>query len=190
MNKVLLFIVFVSFSLAIHAQKVGVKTNLLYGIYTYTPNLGIELGMSPKSTLELSGGYNPWHNERGVKKSLHWLAEVEYRYWLCQRFNGHFLGIHALGSRYNINKTKLPLLFGKNSDQYRFDGYAVGAGISYGYQWILGTRWNLEANIGVGYARLDYDKYNCTTCGEKLGAERRNYFGPTKAGISIIYIIK
>ena len=54
---------------------------------------------------------------------------------------------------------------------------AVGGGMSYGYQFILGRYWNLELNIGVGYARLKYDKYECRTCGEKVGTETKDYLG-------------
>ena len=52
------------------------------------------------------------------------------------------------------------------------------------------NRWSLEANIGAGYVRLHYDKFRCKTCGEKVGTENRNYFGPTKAAISLIFLIK
>ncbi|MEG0725802.1 MAG: DUF3575 domain-containing protein, partial [Mucinivorans sp.] len=31
---------------------------------------------------------------------------------------------------------------------------------------------------------------DCPTCGKNLGREVKNYFGPTKAGISLIYVIK
>lgn len=180
-----------SLSFASYAQKVAIKTNLFYGVYTLTPNLGAEFGMSPKTTLDIAGGYNPWKlDEKGKEKIVHWLAQVEYRYWLCQRFNGHFFGIHALGTQYDVNAHNLPLLFGKNSRDYRFEGYAIGGGLSYGYQWILGTHWNLEANIGLGYAWMSYDKYACKKCGEKLKHETRNYLGPTRAAVSVIYIIK
>lgn len=192
MNKFITILAIVSsLPLMIHAQKIGVKTNLLYGGYTYTPNLGIELALSEKTTLDLGVGYNPWNlDKKGERKNVHWLAEAEFRYWLCQRFNGHFLGAHLLGTQYNINNQKLPLLFGENSEDHRYEGFAVGGGLSYGYHWILGNRWNLEATLGLGYARMNYDKFRCTTCGEKIGNEHRNYWGPTKAGISIIYLIK
>ena len=65
-----------------------------------------------------------------------------------------------------------------------------GGGISYGYHLLLSNRWSLEANIGAGYIRLHYDKFRCETCGEKVGTENRNYFGPTKAAISLIFLIK
>ena len=86
------------------AQDIAIKTNLLYGGYTYTPNLSLEIGLGKRSTLDLGGGYNPWNLDgtaENNKKLVHWLGEIEYRYWLCQRFSGHFLGVHVLGSKGN-----------------------------------------------------------------------------------------
>lgn len=192
MNRTLLLtFTFLCFAFVANAQKIAVKANLFYGAMTYTPNLGIEIGLSMRSTLDINGGYNPWNlkgSESSNKKLVHWLGNVEYRYWLCEKFNGHFFGVHALGSQYNISQHELPLFFGKGSKGYRYEGWAAGAGVSYGYQWILGKHWNLEANIGIGYARLKYDKYNCVKCGDKVGSDFRNYFGPTKAGVSLIYV--
>lgn len=194
MNKRVLLVLFLMvIALPGFAQDMAVKTNLLYGAYTYTPNLSLEIGLGKRSTLDLGGGYNPWNLEGTAdnnKKLVHWLGEVEYRRWFCHKFIGHFVGIHALGSQFNISRHELPLLFGKGSKEYRYEGYAYGGGVSYGYQFYLGKRWNLELNVGVGYARLNYDKYECNKCGDKLGTESRNYFGPTKAAVSLIYIIK
>lgn len=41
------------------AQKVAVKTNLLYDA-TSTINLGVEFALTPKWTLDVAGNYNPW----------------------------------------------------------------------------------------------------------------------------------
>lgn len=174
-------------------SEVGIKTNLLYGGYTFTPNLGLEVGFGKRTTLEISGGYNPWNLSGGKnnnKKLVHWLAQAEFHYFLCERFNGHFFGVHALGGQYNIAGHELPLLLGKGSKDFRFEGSALGAGVSYGYQWVLSRHWNVEFSIGVGYASLNYDKHDCPKCGEKLGSFSRSYFGPTKAGVSLIYLIK
>ncbi len=73
---------------------------------------------------------------------------------------------------------------------YRRQGNVVGAGLSYGYQWLLSTRWSLEAMLGVGYARFNYDVYPCKECGKRIRKESRNYLGPTRAAISVIYVIK
>mgnify|MGYP002226068242 FL=1 len=77
-----------------------------------------------------------------------------------------------------------------NMERHRYQGHLWGGGISYGYQWLLGNRWSMEAVLGVGYARLDHSKYPCATCGTIQKSEKKNYFGPTKAAVSIIYIIK
>lgn len=193
-SKILSILLF-SFAIVFNsnAQKVALKTNLLYGAYTYTPNLSAEIGLGKRSTLEIGGSYNPWNlhgSQINNKKLVHWIGQLEYRYWLCSKFGGHFFGIHALGSQYNIAGHELPLLFGKGSKSYRYEGWGAGGGISYGYSFYLGTHWGLETQIGVGYTRLHYDKYDCVKCGKKIGTEKRNYYGPTKAGISLVYIIK
>lgn len=173
------------------AQDIAVKTNLFYGAYAATPNLGLEFGLGKRSTLDLGAGYN-WFTPNKVsnKKLVHWLAQAEYRYWFCQKFNGHFVGAHALGTQYNISGKDLKWVFGRDAKEHRYEGWGIGVGISYGYQFYLGRRWSLETTVGVGYVRLNYDRYKCPRCGELQGREHRNYFGPTKAGISLIYIIK
>ncbi|MGL4333416.1 MAG: DUF3575 domain-containing protein [Bacteroidales bacterium] len=40
----------------LRAQKAGIKMNLLYGIVTRTPNLGIELSLNEKNTIDLWTG--------------------------------------------------------------------------------------------------------------------------------------
>ena len=69
------------------AQKWAVKSNLLYDA-TATINLGVEAALGPRVTLDISGNYNPW--EFGDARWKHWLIQPEVRYWLCERFNGHF----------------------------------------------------------------------------------------------------
>lgn len=175
------------------AQHVALKTNLFYGAYAKTPNLGLEIALGNKSTLEFNGSFNPW-NLKGTfennKKLVHWLGQIEYKFWLCSKFNGHFFGLHALGSQFNISGHELPLLFGKGSENYRYEGWGAGAGISYGYSFYLGKHWGLELSVGAGYVRLNYDKFDCVKCGDRLSKEVRNYFGPTKAAVSLVYIIK
>lgn len=166
-----------------HGQKVAVKTNLLYDATT-TLNLGFEFGLGQKTTLDLSGNYNPW--KFGNYRLKHWLIQPEFRYWFCERFNGHFIGFHGHYAKYNVGG----LFFNDNMKHNRYQGHLYGGGISYGYQWVLNNRWNLEATIGVGYARLSDSKYPIASCGEKIKSENRNYWGPTKAGITIVYIIK
>ena len=133
-------------------------------------------------------GYNPFKFNDG-KKMKHWLVMPEVRYWTCEKFNGTFIGVHALGGQYNIAGIKLPFGIFPNLKDHRYDGYLYGGGLTLGHQWILNKRWSIEAAIGAGYARVHYDKYNCGECGTKMETKNSNYWGVTKAALSIIYFI-
>jgi hypothetical protein len=221
-------------------------------------------------TLEILGNYNPWtlgHKWVGIegnpllteqreKKFKHWMIQPEVRWWLCEKFNGHFFGVHIHGGQFNVGALNLPFDWGrykdangnffgqvksdmptgkfnpdgteikvsgveykKGTDPYSglvtkfgrdyagnqtvysnadrdgiyinsFDGWFVGLGASYGYHWILSRRFSMEFTIGVGYAYLDYEKSRCTDCKQPLEDLTTHYFGPTKAGISLVYMIK
>ena len=170
-------------------QDVGLKTNLLSDGFL-SPNLGIEVGLAPRWTLDLSGQVNFWDVNR--HKWKHWLAQPEARYWFCDRFSRHFLGFHALGGQFNIGNIKnnvkfLGVDYSPLTD-HRYQGWAVGAGVAYGYAFILGRHWNLELELGVGYAYLKFDKFECVECGRKVGDNDRHYIGPTKAAVNLVYV--
>lgn len=184
----LVVLIFTSFYSVSRSQEVGVKTNLAYW-GTTTPNLGLEFGLGKKSTLEIAGGLNVF--EFSDNKSFkHWLIQPEYRWWFCETFNGHFLGLHAHGAQSNAGGLDIPVGRLDVFKDKRYEGYLYGGGISYGYQWVLSNRWNFEFNIGAGYARIHYDEYPCTNCGTKLDEGNYNYWGITKVGLSFIYFLK
>jgi len=71
-----------------------------------------------------------------------------------------------------------------------FEGWFVGGGVSYGYHWILAPRFSMEFTIGAGYAFLKYEKNRCTDCKKKLDEGVKHYFGPTRAGVSMVFMLK
>ncbi len=173
------------------AQDVAIKTNLAYWA-TATPNIGFEVALAPKWTLDVSGGYNPWTFSDN-RKWKHWLVQPEARYWLCEKMGGHFFGLHLLGGQYNVGNINANFkLFGTDFSQLkdsRYEGWFAGAGIGYGYAWMLGRHFNLEAEVGVGYVYTRYDRYECATCGSQIEKDKKhNYFGPTKAAINLVYV--
>lgn len=173
----------------VRAQEFAVKTNLLYDA-TATVNAGVEIGLAPRWTLDLTGQINFWNVNK--HRWRHWLAQPEARYWFCDRFSRHFIGFHAVGGNFNVGMIKnnihfLGSDFSKLSD-HRYQGWAIGAGVAYGYAFILGRHWNLELELGVGYAYLNYDKFECAECGRKVGDGDHHYVGPTKAAINLVYV--
>lgn len=192
MKKTLsLILIGLVYAVSAAAQNAAVKTNLLYDA-TATVNAGIEVALAPKWTLDLSGNYNSWSTP-GDKRYKHWLAQPEARYWFCDRFAGHFLGMHAIGSQYNLAGIKNNISF-LGSDfsgltDRRYQGWSVGGGVAYGYAWILGRHWNLEAEIGAGYVYTRYDVFACAECGRQYESDTpHHYVGPTKAAINIVYV--
>ena len=177
-------------SVTTRAQQVAIKTNLLYDALLNV-NGGIEIGLAPRWTLDLSANYNNWTFSEG-KRWKNWFVQPEARYWLCDRFGGHFLGVHALAGKFNVGGLKngisfLGTDFSKLSD-YRFQGWMAGAGLAYGYSFILGMHWNLELEVGVGYLYSRYDQYECVGCGERIAKDKKHhYVGPTKAAVNLIY---
>ena len=172
-----------------YAQKAALKTNIVSDALL-SPNLGLEIGLARKWTLNVAGQLNLW--TVNDSKLRHWLVQPEVRYWFCRRFQGHFLGLHAIGGEFNfghidnnINFLGTDLRPLKNR---RYEGWGAGAGIGYGYDWILNRHWNLEAEVGIGWIHARYDEYPCAECGKKLGEGRHNYFGPTKVAINLEYV--
>ena len=110
MNRLYLIVVFLSGILSANAQ-FAVKSNLLYDATT-TPNIGVEAGLGGRSTFNLVYGLNPWSfnsETHGERKAKHWVLMPEYRWWPCARFNGHFIGVHAMGGQFNVANVDLPV---------------------------------------------------------------------------------
>ena len=141
-----------------------------------------EKGMS----LEAEVGLNPFDgkNDDGIygKSLKHLRVHPELRYWFCETFHKHFIGLHVPYLLYNVSDIKI-----LGTENERHQGWGAGAGISYGYSWLLSKHWNLEATVGVGYLYLESEKYPCTNCGSKIETAKKHYFGPTQAAINLIY---
>ena len=167
------------------AQEVALKTNLL-GWASTSANAGIEIGTGKKTTFQLFGTLNPWKFS-GDKKMRFWNVMPEYRWYTCQKFGGHFFGIHALGGEYNIKNIDMPFgILPKTLEGRHYEGWYVGGGLTYGYQWLLNKHLNFEGSIGLGYAYSPYKLYGrCEKC---LDKDHRNYVGPSKAALSLIYV--
>lgn len=120
------------------------------------------------------------------------MVQPEARYWLCDATAGHFIAAHVLGGQFNFGhisfaRDLLGYRFGNLRDR-RYQGWAGGAGIAYGYAWILGKHWNLEAEIGLGWIHARYDVFECDGCGREIGSGHKNFVLPTKAALNIAYV--
>ena len=170
---------------------VAIKSNILYDL-TATISAGIEVGLAPRWSIDVSGNFNAWtmKNDRRWK---HYLVQPEVRYWLCDRFMGHFLALHLHGGQYNFGGIKNSINFlGSNLSNlttHRYQGWFAGAGVGYGYAFVLGRHWNLELEAGIGYAYTVFDEFECAGCGRKVNTDlNHHYFGPTKLAVNFVYL--
>ena len=172
--------------------QVAVKSNLAMDALA-VPNLGLELGLAKRWTLDVPAYYNPWDQvmwrKQDDKLFKLFMVQPEARYWFCDKFNGHFLGIHAMGGVYNTTGIALPFSPFDDLAEYRYKGHFYGGGISYGYQYILSRHWSLEATLGIGYAYVLYKKYPCQNCKPMKEKGNEHYVGPTRAALNLIYVL-
>ncbi len=156
LKKVTIFMItlFALLSGTASAQEFAVKSNLLYDA-TSTINLGVEYGLSPRWTLEVAGNYNAWTFSDNKKMKL-WMLQPGVRYWTCSRF----AGTSWKGTCLEANTTTAVCFLSASSPLHRdlgskrYQGWLAGAGVGYGYSWVLGKRWNLEATARTGLCTL------------------------------------
>lgn len=166
------------------AQQLALKTNALYWL-TSTPNFSVEAGINHHLSLQMAVGYNAW-KFAGKRSIKHTSFIPEARYWLSRTMERHYVGVYGQYSAFNLRN--VPLM---EQDDRAYRGHFVGGGLSYGYQWALGKRFGIEASVGVGYLSISYSQYQYTDCcAERMSDHRRNYFGPTRLALNLIYLIR
>ena len=191
-NKLRFFLIvfFLLGGVQARAQEWAIKTNILYDA-TATINLGVEVGLAPQWTIDLSGNLNAWSKDSHTKWK-HWLVQPEARYWFCDRFSRHFVGAHLIGSAFNFGGIKNNISFLGTDlsvlNKQRYQGYAFGAGVAYGFAFMLSEHFNLELEAGFGYMYLDYEFFSCSDCGRRIGEGGHHYVGPTKAAVNLVYL--
>ena len=163
----------------------AVRTNLLYDAFLM-PTLGVEWRVNRHIGIKVDGSYGYWGDEHGkVQKA--WLVSPEVRWYLLdsKRF---YLGLGANVSEYNIYQGMLGGLF---SDDTGYQGKLYGGGLTVGYQLPLSDSFTIDFNLGLGYTGFEYDSFNVTneTRVYKERDQTKNFWGPTQAGISLVWTI-
>lgn len=163
---------------------VSVKTNLM-AYSTLIPNVGVEVRLAPRWSFEITGLYSPYNLFVHDFKTRVLAMKPELRFWWGESLRkGHFIGVHMPIAGFNIQL---------NEDfRYQDPNHALwGIGLNYGYAMLIGKRqnWSLDFTIGFGYMDLKYDVYEGVRNGKFVRQEEKHYFGPTRVGINLSYII-
>lgn len=171
----------------------AVKSNMLYDL-GMTPNIGVEFYLAPNFSINANWAYAWWNKDR---RSFYWRAyggDVEARYYINHwpsrserhkhAFAGHHIGLYGLMATYDYE-------FGGNGQQA--PKWSYGGGIAYGYSLPVAPRLNIDFSLGLGCLYGDYYKYEPSTIKDDdyywLSTNRRKYWGPTKAEVSLVWKI-
>lgn len=163
---------------------VSVKTNLM-AYSTLIPNIGMEFRLADHWSAEITGLYSPFNLFRHDLKTRVLATKPEVRYWFGEAMRrGHFLGVHVPIAGFNIQL----------SDDYRYQdprSAIWGVGLNYGYAMLLGKKqnWSIDFTIGFGYMNLKYNVYEGVRNGKYVRTDEKFYFGPTRIGVDLSYII-
>ena len=170
------------------AQNMTIGNNLLYDAWL-TPNLTVGVSVSQHWSVGLTAGYRPWPtSDETSRKWRHVLLSPELRYWTDSISARHFIGANVIYSHYNVADIRFPFGLYPSVRDERRQGDLIAVGAFYGYSWVLGRHWNLEALIGVAVGYTKFDRFACGQCGSKIADESKMFLMP-QAALNIVYNI-
>lgn len=165
---------------------VALRTNLLYDALLI-PNLGVDVILADNWSIYAELMYAGWDMP---KKHFYWdLYGVQYgvrRYFgnlaSKRRFSGHHIDLYGLALAYDLQAGHI----GQQTVTIN-----AGAGLSYGYSFPISPKLNLDLELGVGYLGGKYYEYIVEDEHYTWrGTIQRSWFGPTKASVSLVWLIK
>ena len=185
-------LLFSAFFGGIHTSlaQVEVKANLPLAA-VLVPNLGIELQVGEKTSLQLDVLGSFWDSIDG--DPIHITQTfLEFRYYQNNDTSGWFLGGHLGFGMFTLQKPYDLIIYDKysnGSDQNSADStYKSGRsgfhGVSLGYKKRFNNRWALEAFIGGGYTMSWYKGYNGM---ERTDVGEDNYRDFNGSGEVVLY---
>ena len=163
----------------------AVRTNVLYDAFLL-PTLGVEWRINSDIGFKLDGSLARWGDEHGKVQKM-WLLNPELR-WYLLRNKRLYAGLSGCYGKANIYKYMMGSVLSKNTG---YQGSFWNAGLTVGYQLYLSRNFSLDFNLGLGYTRFDYDSFGIID-GVRIykGKDQsKNLWGPTQAGITLIWTI-
>ena len=163
----------------------SLHTNMLYDL-ALVPNGGVEFYLGRGWSVSGNWMYAWWKSDR---KHNYWriyggdLAVRKYFGRLAKEkpLTGHHAGVYGGIVTYDFE------LGGRG---YLGDRWSWHAGVEYGYALPIARRLNLDFSLGLGYLGGEYKEYlPIDDCYVWQATKRRRWFGPTKAGIALVWLI-
>lgn len=170
-----------------------VKTNMLYDILA-VPNIGVEFHLGRNWSVSANWMYSWWSSDRRHNYWRLYGGELGVRKWFGKQasakpLTGHHLGVYGQVFTYDFELGGKGYIGGApGKTLWDEPNYAVG--IEYGYSLPIAKRLNIDFTVGLGYWGGVYYVYQPIDGHYVWESTReRHWFGPTKAEISLVWLL-
>ena len=171
----------------------ALKTNMLFDALAL-PNIGVEFYLGRKWSAAANWMYGWWDKDRSHHYWRAYGGDITVRRWFGSKaeakpLTGHHLGVYAGVVTYDFEFGGKGWMGGIPGRTLR-DRANINAGIEYGYSLPVGRRLNIDFTIGIGYLGgkvVHYVPADGYYLWQKT--KRLNWVGPTKAEISLVWLI-
>ena len=171
------------------AQRFGVKTNALNWATAGTLNAGLEsAAWSKRTSLELTGDYNPWTLDRMRTETQILVGDAGVPLLAPANASTAIFSDCTPPWRIQYQRCAHPFLK-KVGEGPPLSGWATGLGIPLPLLLAAGPALESGGDRRCGIRLYELRPLRMCDLRQIPRTGDRHYFGPTKAGISIIYII-
>ena len=176
-----------------HPFYMAVKTNMLYDALA-VPNLGVEFYLGRNWSVAANWMYAWWKTDRRHRYWRVYGGDLALRKWFGSTaddkpLTGHHIGVYGQVLTYDLEWGGKGQIAGvPGGTLWNKANWAVG--LEYGYSLPIARRLNIEFLLGLGYMGGKYYEYlPIDGCYVWQDTKQRHYFGPTKAEISLVWLI-
>ena len=164
---------------------IGVKNNMLYDL-GIVPNIGAEFYLGKNFSIVGNWMYSWWKSDKVYWYWRIYGGDLAVRYWFGKSsrkkpLQGHHVGPYGQIITYDFEVGNKGILA---------DRWSWSAGLEYGYSVPVAKRLNIDFTLGAGYHKGEFYEY-LPIDGHYVwqATKRRQYFGPTKFEISLVWLI-
>jgi len=158
------------------------------------PNIGVDYYIGKDFSIGLNWNY-AWWSSRG--SNWFWRVyggDLFARWWFGPQarrkpLTGHHVGLYVQALTYDVEFGRTGYMGGEPGDNM-FERLSYGVGAEYGFSLPVHRRLNIDFTIGIGYFGGRYYEYRPIDGHYVWQATRqRHWFGPTKAEVSLVWLI-
>jgi hypothetical protein len=183
LKSLLLSLLFIGSASLASAQKVSVSTNMLEWGNFGTMNADVGVSISQHFSLFAGGRYNPWSFQAKSSMPIYNKQTTGYvgvRYWPWYVWSGWWVSAKVRYTQFSETGVLRPKLF---------EGKSIGAGLAFGYTWMLSEHFNIEVGGGAWAGRhLEFAQYRTVRSMELQDSGPRNFAFIDEMSLSLMYV--